>query len=595
MILLLGLLVSIGAFYYFTLNSVNNQMDYALTESEKKIDDNFNMILREIKSIYEVMESLEIYKANDDNMVALLNSQKTLFADIELNDVIDVSLNSLEKYTIQDLEVYFSDAYLQENTYYFDLFFQWRDRQVITFKVKYDRLFEGLNSGREGYILKVLPKEGQALFVSGDEYVSDETFDSILDKKNKSIGEHTTGQYFLSYTDMAVFNHYLLIYVPVGILYEPLYYFAAFGFALVLILTLLIVWIVVRVNRRITGTLKKLEDKTVSVDALETMGPLEISTYQELSEIYMNFFSLSRELKERDRLVKSIEDKIDTMPDSEKHEEDKSLLIKHNTYLKQSIDNLQANQERLVENEKLMALGDLVSGIAHEISTPVGVSYTSASYMNKVARELKEVFENDDMTKRQFIDFLNASIESSAMICNNLEKTSSLVMSFKNDANTQTSVQLEEFELCHLIKDVYEEFREDYPKKSIDFRIDCEGYINMYSDAGKYRDIFTNLMMNALIHGFDEKEHGQIVVDINSDDKMVYIQFKDDGKGIEDEYIKKIYDPFFTTKRGKGGSGLGLNIVYTLVKNQLKGDIRVESAKDAGTAFFIEFPKISKI
>ena len=120
--------------------------------------------------------------------------------------------------------------------------------------------------------------------------------------------------------------------------------------------------------------------------------------------------------------------------------------------------------------------------------------------------------------------------------------------------------------------------------------IRCPEDLEYDSYPGALAQIMTNLIINTLIHGYDNGDEGRIIIDVKVDHNYLIVKYSDEGKGIEKEVLDRIYDPFFTTTRGHGGSGLGLHLVHNLVTQRLKGSIRCESEIGQGTTFYIHLP-----
>ncbi|GAK52613.1 signal transduction histidine kinase [Candidatus Moduliflexus flocculans] len=266
-------------------------------------------------------------------------------------------------------------------------------------------------------------------------------------------------------------------------------------------------------------------------------------------------------------------------------------LQETNAALETSLDTLRLAQEQLIQSETLAALGGLVAGLSHEISTPIGVSVTAASYLEEQARCLKGAFEEGRLTKSEFLQFLDLTLESSPIILRNLQQASGLIHGFKHIAVDQSSGEKRRFFLKSYLDEILLSLHPKLKKTRHTVTVHCPESLELESYPGAFSQIFTNLIMNTLMHGFDGVEQGEIVCDITAQDGQVLVEFRDNGIGISPEHLGKIFDPFFTTKREQGGSGLGLNIIRNLVEHQLGGTIRCESRSGEGTSFFIAFPQ----
>ncbi|MBV8047618.1 MAG: HAMP domain-containing protein [Paludibacterium sp.] len=248
-------------------------------------------------------------------------------------------------------------------------------------------------------------------------------------------------------------------------------------------------------------------------------------------------------------------------------------------------------QQTLVESEKLASLGGLVAGVAHEINTPVGISLTAASHLAAVTQQLNRELEAGAIKKSDFQNYLATATESCELILSNAERAADLIHSFKQVAVDQTSEARRDFQLADYLQEIITSLRPKFKRTQIDIQIDCEQDLLMDSYPGALSQVMTNLLVNAVTHAFDEGQLGQIAIAAHRlDDGHLSLTVKDNGKGIAPANMGKIFQPFFTTRRGSGGSGLGLHIVYNIVRQRLGGSIDVESELGEGTTFTITLP-----
>ncbi len=265
-------------------------------------------------------------------------------------------------------------------------------------------------------------------------------------------------------------------------------------------------------------------------------------------------------------------------------------LSRSNEELKLALERLRLAQSQLVESGKMAALGALVAGVAHEINTPVGIGVTAASALEDETKQLAALYRQGQMKKTDLEQYISVSEQSSRLILNNLARAADLIKSFKQVAVDQTSEERRRFKVKDYLEHILSSLRPALRKAGVSFIIDCEDEIEIDSYPGALSQIITNLVINAITHAFDGKSAGIIrIVVIKSGDQME-LEFSDDGKGMSTDTLAKIYDPFFTTKRSAGGSGLGLHIVYNLVTQTLKGGIVCRSQPDQGTTFDIHWP-----
>lgn len=244
----------------------------------------------------------------------------------------------------------------------------------------------------------------------------------------------------------------------------------------------------------------------------------------------------------------------------------------------------------MIENEKMAALGELVAGVSHEINTPVGLSLTGITHFVHISKNLKKLYENDNMSQDEFEEFIKTTNELADAITINLKRAAEIIKSFKKVAVDQTSREKREFKLKEYIDEILLSLRNKTKKMNIDFDVECDSELAIESYPGSISQIMTNLIMNSMIHGFEDKKDGQIKIKAFKEENQLHIEYSDNGKGIPKESLDKIFKPFYTTKKSKGGSGLGLNIIQKIITDELKGTIECKSTEGESTTFNVVFP-----
>jgi len=265
-------------------------------------------------------------------------------------------------------------------------------------------------------------------------------------------------------------------------------------------------------------------------------------------------------------------------------------LQKMNEALEQSLQELYETQRQLILSEKMSALGGLVAGVAHEINTPLGVGITAASYLEQETNELTRHYRDGSMTRSDLEHYLQMTVQSSRILLQNLQRAAEQVRGFKQVAVDQTSENKRRFALKTYIDDVFVSLHPKLKKTAYRVIVDCPEDLEIYSYPGAFSQIITNFVINSLIHGFEHQEHGQITLTVTVQHGSFLLHYADNGKGVHIEECSKVFEPFYTTKRGQGGSGLGLHIVYNLVTQKLGGEIRCSSAPNNGMEFTITIP-----
>jgi signal transduction histidine kinase len=258
--------------------------------------------------------------------------------------------------------------------------------------------------------------------------------------------------------------------------------------------------------------------------------------------------------------------------------------------LKASLQVIQQTQNQLVESEKMASLGELVAGVAHEINTPIGLAVTESSFMEYKTSEIAKKFHTGTMKRSDLEKYIKTVTEASVGILKNLNRAANLIQNFKQVAVDQSSEQKRKINVSQYLNEILISLRPKYKRTSHRVTVNCPEDIDIVTYPGAFYQVISNLVMNSLIHGFENIDNGEMIFNISLKETNVLIDYSDNGKGIKSELITKIFDPFFTTKRGKGGTGLGLHIVYNLVAQNLKGQITCSSDPDKGCRFLITMP-----
>ncbi|MBA6378148.1 MULTISPECIES: HAMP domain-containing sensor histidine kinase [unclassified Colwellia] len=264
-------------------------------------------------------------------------------------------------------------------------------------------------------------------------------------------------------------------------------------------------------------------------------------------------------------------------------------LTKTNQELKNSILELKKAQERLLDAEKMAILGKLSAEISHEINTPIGVSITSTSYLSDLLNSLKNDVDNQKLTKRSLDDFTKNADQSLHLLFNNLNRASDLITSYKQVAVDQTSNKTRKINVAQYLNEIIQSLQPKLKKTKHTVNVNCVDNIDIYCHAGAISQIFTNLIINSIIHGFDGIENGMITISAKLKGERLHLHYQDNGVGVPQNKLPQIFDPFYTTKSGTGGTGLGTHIINELVTDTLNGTIVAHSEVGQGLSYDIEF------
>lgn len=262
--------------------------------------------------------------------------------------------------------------------------------------------------------------------------------------------------------------------------------------------------------------------------------------------------------------------------------------------LESSIEELKRTQKQLVEAEKMASLGNLVAGIAHEINTPIGAGVTYASFFHELTTEMSRSFAEGKITKSGLADYLGRGSEISKGLMINLNRAAELIRSFKEVAVDQASSEKRSFNMKSYVEEILLSLKNMISQGGHAVALSCPEDIEMKSYPGHISQIILNLLTNSITHAFPDGVHGEIEMRITSSDDLVELLYCDNGVGLSPEVQRYLYDPFFTTRRNEGGSGLGMNIVYNLVTQSLGGEIECESEPGEGVLFRIRFPRVAE-
>lgn len=259
--------------------------------------------------------------------------------------------------------------------------------------------------------------------------------------------------------------------------------------------------------------------------------------------------------------------------------------------LQQAIQDLELAQQELIQSGKLAALGNLVAGIAHELNTPVGNAVMASSRFRGDYRELRKKIEQG-MRRSDLTDFIEQGEQTTDILIRNLQRAAELINSFKQVAVDQASSQRRQCTLNEVVHNVLLMLQPSIRKSPHQVVSELQETILMDTYPGPLEQVLINLIQNALIHAFDEQP-GRIILSASATEDRVYLYIRDNGKGIPEDLQARVFEPFFTTRLGRGGSGLGLSLVHNMVTGVLGGKIRLSSQPGQGTEFELSLPRAS--
>jgi signal transduction histidine kinase len=265
-------------------------------------------------------------------------------------------------------------------------------------------------------------------------------------------------------------------------------------------------------------------------------------------------------------------------------------LMNTNKDLKSSIHELSKAQDRLLEAEKMSSLGQLSAEVSHEINTPIGISITSTSYLSDIINKLNQDINEQKLSKRTIDLFIANAKQSVALLSNNLQRSAELITSFKQVAVDQTNDKVRLICVAKYLDEIIQSIHPKLKKTTHRIKVNCDPHIEIYTHPGAIAQIIINLLINSIIHGFNDINRGEMTIDISLENHQLIIDYRDNGVGLEPDALAQLFNAFYTTKGDKGGTGLGTHIVRNLVEDTLNGSIYAKSEIDQGLSYQITLP-----
>lgn len=265
---------------------------------------------------------------------------------------------------------------------------------------------------------------------------------------------------------------------------------------------------------------------------------------------------------------------------------DLNELIQH---FQQTLENLSNTKDKLIETEKMAFVGQMVTGVAHEINTPLGIIVTSESFLRENIKQIESQLEQGTLQKSSLERMVKTAHESLKLIESNLLRTSNLIASFKQVSAQNNYHEVTELNMKDLVSAINISLSREIDKNNakITFNVNQDLVIRSY--YGAFTQMLSIMIVNALRHANPITPPLEIVCDISASPIALVICVTDNGQGITADILPKIFEPFFTTRRNKGGTGLGLSVLYSIVNQTFNGQIKVENLKP-GCQFICTMP-----
>lgn len=312
------------------------------------------------------------------------------------------------------------------------------------------------------------------------------------------------------------------------------------------------------------------------------------------STTYLLFTSEVTYENER-RYVISLLDQSDRLAAEEANrraqEELEGRVAERTRELQQTVTQLTQAHEGLVRAEKLASLGALVAGVSHELNTPLGNSLTVATSMQHSVANMRDSVERNQVKRSELLEVFNLLNEMADVVTRNTQRAADLVSSFKQVAVDRASERLRDFQLRDLIEDILASMRPGLKHLELDIHLDVPAGIACHSYPGAIGQIVSNLLQNCAVHAFAGQPRGNLWIDACTDGSQIELRLRDDGAGMSKDVLGHVFDPFFTTRLGQGGSGLGLSVSHNLANSVLGGSLNAESEPGKGSQFTLRFPQ----
>lgn len=403
----------------------------------------------------------------------------------------------------------------------------------------------------------------------------------IVDTSTFELGQRPLGYVYIQVL-LDKFRQNLDNMIKFNVLIAFIVAFAAFGFSrLIQNRIVLPLNVFVKEIQHIANT--NAFDQKVQTPNFSELKTVADSVNGLLNKINRTIHQYNQAEKEVTELNQNLEEKVVSRTQA---------LRDSNQELLDALEQVHQYQSQVIQSEKMASLGQMVAGVAHEVNTPIGLGVTASTMLSDKIEEIDAELQSQTLSAKKLQRFLTESRENTQIIYRNLSRAADLISSFKQVAVDQTADTIRQIEVESFLNEVLISMNPTLKKCDHTIQIHCDPKLQLKTKPGPINQIIINLIMNSIIHAFPDQKHGKIEIKVEYANNKCVITYSDDGCGIEEKIKQKIFDPFVTTKRGEGGSGLGMHLVYNLVTQALNGHITVQSRLGDGAVFTIDFPAV---
>lgn len=353
--------------------------------------------------------------------------------------------------------------------------------------------------------------------------------------------------------------------------------------------------------KRLMGMIQAVRNKTIEVKVITGKEQFRIASFkttivEDETGLYTGFFALITDVTQQriaEDNLKAAYNNLENIVQQRTMELStaNTQLTQLNHQMLEAFDDLKRTQEKLIQSEKMSSLAILVAGIAHEINTPVGNAITLSSYLSDSTRDFKKEIRLNQLVLEATKEYVQAIEEGTGLLSKNLSRVAELVGHFKQISIDQISESIAWFDLRESINDVIFGIQAMYKGRTYLIELVCEEGLMAKNYADTLSKVLIQLITNSIFHGFNNVEDERITIIVREEETQYIFTYKDNGKGISEDELPKIFDPFFTSARYQGNIGLGLSVVHNLVTQKLGGMIIAESHLGEGTTFIFSILK----